>query len=116
MATVQLFFFSSFQYLKNTLESFNLIGSHNVRFLGEYMYPFTDELTGTSIFFFFKLIFIQEKFVASLLQARDIWKKNQSIKNICATKLNGFTVVVIKFTNILCCNLCFSLCFSLPLL
>lgn len=117
MATVQLLFFSSFQYLKNTLESFNLIGSHNVPFLGEYMYPFTDELTGTSIFFFFKLIFIQEKFVATLLQAHDILKKkiNQS-KNICATKLNGSTVIVIKFTNILCCNLCFSLCFSLPLL
>lgn len=51
MATVQLFFFSSFQNLKNTLESFNLVGSHSVRFVGEYMYPFLDELTGTSIIF-----------------------------------------------------------------
>lgn len=74
------FFFSLFQYLKNTLESFNLVGSHSVRFLGEDMYPFTDVFTGTSIFFFFKLIFIQEKFVATLLQACDILKKkiNQS--------------------------------------
>lgn len=79
MATVQLFFFSSFQYLKNTLESFNLIGSHNVRFLGEYMYPFTDEFSGTSIIIKKKLIFIQEKFVATLLQARDILKKKKSI-------------------------------------
>lgn len=80
MATVQLlFFFPLFQYLKNTLESFNLVGSHSVRFLGEYMYPFTDEFSGTSIIIKKKLIFIQEKFVATLLQARDILKKKKSI-------------------------------------
>lgn len=111
------FFFSLLQYLKNKLESFNLVCGHSVRFLGGYMYPFTDEFTGTSIIIKKKLIFIQEKFVATLLQACDILKKkNQSIKNIRATKLNGSTVIVIKFTNILCCNLCFSLCSSLPLL
>lgn len=28
-----------------------MVGSHSVRFLGEDMYPFLDELTGTSIIF-----------------------------------------------------------------
>lgn len=57
-----------------------MVGSHSVHVWGEYMYPFTDEFTGTSIIIKKKkLIFIQEKFVATLLQAHDILKKkNQS--------------------------------------
>lgn len=68
MATVQLFFFFSlFQYLKNTLGSFNLVGSHSVRFLGEYMYPFTDEFTGTSIIIKKKKVDIYSRKICSYI-------------------------------------------------
>lgn len=85
------FFFSLLQYLKNKLESFNLVGSHSVHVWGEYMYPFTDEFTGTSIIIKKKkLIFIQEKFVATLLQARDIWRKKSINQKYMCHKIEWF--------------------------
>lgn len=92
MATVQLlFFFSLLQYLKNKLESFNLVGSHSVHVWGECMYPFTDEFTGISIIIKKKkLIFIQEKFVATLLQACDILKKKSINQKYTCHKIKWF--------------------------
>lgn len=90
MATVQLFFFFSlFQYLKNTLESFNLVGSHSVHVWGEYMYPFTDEFTGTSIIFL-KIDIYSRKICSYIVTGLRYFEEKKSIKKYMCHKIEWF--------------------------
>lgn len=71
-----------------------------IDFCGNMCTPFAHEFKGSSIMIKKKkMILIQEKIVATLLQTHD--------KKLTATNLNGSTVVV-EFTIILCCTSCVS--------